>query len=56
MERILAMYEESLSSRKGDDNVEEGVVLAYLLDHGNMFRAEIRRNTIKQKRKENAKK
>ncbi|KAF2298943.1 hypothetical protein GH714_029263 [Hevea brasiliensis] len=50
----LAMHEESTSRRKVDDEVHEGAVPAYLLDHENTTRPKIMSNTIKQKRKEKA--
>lgn len=33
------MHEESMSRLKDDDNVQDGVVLAYLLDRNNTARA-----------------
>ncbi|KAJ9174137.1 hypothetical protein P3X46_017197 [Hevea brasiliensis] len=48
------MHEESTSRRKVDDEVHEGAVPAYLLDHENTTRPKIMSNTIKQKRKEKA--
>ncbi|KAL8102784.1 hypothetical protein AgCh_027345 [Apium graveolens] len=52
MKKTLAMHEESSSRRKVDDEVHDGVVLAYLLDRENTTRAKILSNMIKQKRKE----
>nr|KAJ0202151.1 hypothetical protein LSAT_V11C600324700 [Lactuca sativa] len=52
--KILAMYEESSSRRKVDDDVQEGVVLAYLLDRETTTRAKILSNRVKQKIKEKA--
>ncbi|THG05856.1 hypothetical protein TEA_015599 [Camellia sinensis var. sinensis] len=50
----LPMYEESSSRRKVDDDVPEGAIPAYLLDHETMTQAKVLSNTVKQKRKEKA--
>ena len=46
------MYEQNTNKRNGDDNVQEGAVSAYLLDHEAATRAKVLNNTIKHKRKE----
>ncbi|CAI9285606.1 unnamed protein product [Lactuca saligna] len=48
------MHEESSSTRKVDDDVQEGVLPAYLLDRETTTRAKILSNPVKQKRKEKA--
>nr|KAJ0192008.1 hypothetical protein LSAT_V11C800453200 [Lactuca sativa] len=54
MRKILAMHEESSSIRKVDDDVQDGVVPAYLLDRETTTCAKILSNIVKQKRKEKA--
>ncbi|GKA43063.1 integrase, catalytic region, zinc finger, CCHC-type containing protein [Tanacetum coccineum] len=51
---LLSMQEESSKRRKVDEDVQDGVVAAYLHDRDAITQEKVLSNTIKQKRKEKA--
>ncbi|GJT98219.1 5-methyltetrahydropteroyltriglutamate--homocysteine methyltransferase [Tanacetum coccineum] len=51
---LLSMHEESSKRRKVDEDVQDGVVAAYLHDRDATTREKVLSNTIKQNRKEKA--